>query len=183
MAKAEPKPESKPESKPQAKPEQKVEPKTEPRFAVASAVSLPARLNRSAGLVEPAATRQDPATTATTGHQHRPQSRCGAGETLAVPVPVACPERHPTRAVLRPVTIPVAIAQPVSPASGASDVEPPAAHAPAPPRRHALSPRSHPCGCRRAGTGRTVTARAVKSVRPAANPRPSRRSVAAGSFK
>jgi D-alanyl-D-alanine carboxypeptidase len=180
LAKAEPKPESRPESKPQAKPEQKVEPKTEPRFAVASAVSLPARLNRSAGLVEPAATRQDPATTATTE-----QPSIGSTEpirpvlvkTLAVragglqtasPTPLQVPST--------PVTIPVAIAQPVSPASEASEVEPPAAPTP---RITAASPARIVVPTEPALAAATEQALVVQSspvqsssVRPAAAPAP-----------
>ncbi|TMJ25865.1 MAG: peptidase M15, partial [Alphaproteobacteria bacterium] len=58
LAKAEAKTESKPQTNiAESKPDQTAEPTAEPRFAVASATSVPASLNRSPALTEPAATR------------------------------------------------------------------------------------------------------------------------------
>jgi D-alanyl-D-alanine carboxypeptidase len=130
VAKVEPKPESKPETKP----EQKAEAKAEPRFAVASAVSLPARLNRSAGQAEPAATRQEPATA-----NAQPSIAIGSTDpirpvlvkTLTVRaggLQTASPA--PLHVSSPPVTEPFEAARPVSPSAGAATVEPPAAPAP-----------------------------------------------------
>jgi D-alanyl-D-alanine carboxypeptidase len=126
VAKVEPKPESKPETKP----EQKAEAKAEPRFAVASAVSLPARLNRSAGQAEPAATRQEPATA-----NAQPSIAIGSIDPIrpvlvkTLTVRASGPQTAspaPLQVSSPPVTEPVEAARPVSPSAGAAKVEPPA---------------------------------------------------------
>jgi D-alanyl-D-alanine carboxypeptidase len=130
VAKVEPKPESKPETKPEQKPEAKAE----PRFAVASAVSLPARLNRSSGQAEPAATRQDPATA-----NAPPSIAIGSTDPIrpllvkTLTVRAAGPQTAspaPLQVSSPPVTEPVEAAQPVSPSAGAAKDDPPAAPAP-----------------------------------------------------
>jgi D-alanyl-D-alanine carboxypeptidase len=143
VAKAEPKPESKPGSKPEAKPE-KAESKAEPRYAVASAFSLPAQLNRSAGQADPEATRGDPAATVATGLPSvgstdpiRPvlvktlTVRAGGPQTTSpAPLQVSSP----------PVATPVADAQPVSPSASAQQDEQTAVPASPPARIAAAEP-------------------------------------------
>jgi D-alanyl-D-alanine carboxypeptidase len=130
VAKVEPTPESKPESKPEQKPAAKAE----PRFAVASAVSVPARLNRSTGQAEPAATRQEPATT-----NAQPSIAVGSTDPIrpvlvkTLTVRASGPQTAspaPLQVSLPPVTEPVDAARPVSPSAGTAKVEPPAAPAP-----------------------------------------------------
>jgi D-alanyl-D-alanine carboxypeptidase len=132
-AKVEPKTESKPETKR----EQKAEPKAEPRFAVASAVSLPARLNQSAGQAEPTATRQDPAATTATATAE-PSIAVGSTDpirpvlvkTLTVRAGTQTASLAPLHVSSLPATEPVEAAQPVSPSATAAKIEPPAVPAP-----------------------------------------------------
>jgi D-alanyl-D-alanine carboxypeptidase len=143
VAKVEPKTESNSDTKP----EQKAEPKAEPRFAVASAVSLPARLNRSAGQAEPAATRADPATTSATTP---PSVAIGSTDpirpvlvmTLTVRTSTQTASLAPLEVSSLPATEPAEAAQPVSPSAAAAGVEPPAAPAPAPRATAALPART-----------------------------------------
>ncbi len=173
VAKVEPKSESKsetkPETKPEAKPEQKAEPKAEPRFAVASAVSLPAHLNRSAGQAEPAATRQEPATA-------NAQSSIAIGSidpirpvlVKTLTVRAAGPQTAspaPLQVSSPPVTEPVEALQPASPSADAAKIASPAAPAP---RATAALP------VRTAAAAPAATAPAVQSpsVRSSAAPAP-----------
>ncbi|HEX4828983.1 MAG TPA: D-alanyl-D-alanine carboxypeptidase [Xanthobacteraceae bacterium] len=133
VAKAEPKAEPKPEPMVVTKPEPKVaaakvepkeEPKaqakTEPRFAVASATSLPVRLNPSAAPAEPAAMRSEPAATATPT-----QARVVAGSTE--PIRPVLVKTLTVRAGVRTASL-----APLHVASPAAEPQPAAAAAPAP---------------------------------------------------
>jgi D-alanyl-D-alanine carboxypeptidase len=133
VAKVEPKPDSKVEAKAETKPEAKAE----PRFAVASAVSLPARLNRSGAEAEPSAARGDPAAITATAQPGiavgstdpiRPvlvktlTVRSGGTQAASLaPMPASASAREP-----------VELLQPVSSIAAAAKFEPTAAPTPAP---------------------------------------------------
>jgi D-alanyl-D-alanine carboxypeptidase len=150
-AKAEAKRLAKVESKPDSKPETKAEPKPEPRFAVASAVSLPAQLDRPGGQAEPTVARGAPATAPA-----QPSTAVGSTDpirpvlvkTLTVRAGTQTASLVPLQVSSLPASEPVEAVQPRSPTSPAAKVELPAAPAPratgASPTRTAGEPASAP---------------------------------------
>jgi D-alanyl-D-alanine carboxypeptidase len=134
VAKVEPKPDSKAEAKADTKAETKPEAKAEPRFAVASAVSLPARLNRSGAEAEPSVVRGNPAaTTATT----QPSIAVGSTDPIRPVLVKTLTVRTGTQtASLTPMNLSssaresVEILQPVSSTAATTKFEPTTAPAP-----------------------------------------------------
>jgi D-alanyl-D-alanine carboxypeptidase len=115
VAKAEPKPEPKVAEKIEAKAEPKAEAKTEHRYAVASAISMPARLNPAAAPAE----RSEPAAAATPT-----QARWVVGSTEPIQ-PVLVKTLTVRAATKTPSLIPLQVA------AGATEPQPAQARAPA----------------------------------------------------
>ena len=106
--KFEPKAETKPEPKIETKAEPKAEPKSEPkpeqRFALASATSVPARLNPPPAQAEPARavmTAAEPAVIATVAAPSAAPARTAAAEPPPAPTRVAAPPAAPAKQQVR----------------------------------------------------------------------------------
>ena len=118
VAKLEPKAEPKVADKAEPKSEPKAEAKAEPRFAVASAASVPVRINPSSAQAEPAAMRSEPTGKATA----QPQIAAGSTEPIRPVLVKTLTVRARTQtASLAPLhlALPIAESQPIPAAPAA----------------------------------------------------------------